>query len=376
MVTDTAYMFLIGTALVRLKWFLIFGGFCLFFLFRVSSAHALDRALTTSEVSKLKKNLQTEPNNKVSRRFLMDHYAREKLWTEYVNVAQPIQKDLPAKIQLELINAYLSLKDGKGALSVIGFYQSQNPPNSETKVLEADALLHIALKATTEPARKQAGVDVITVLREAIRLDPLNKTAYFRWIDVLKTFWTSYAEDALQVYYQLESATKEANNYLDEKCALYVQAALWDQAMETCKRGIVQKSPKIESYVNLAKAQSVKESLQESKKTLKQLVTRYPQSVEAHRALADNYFSENNFISAAEHYRISTQLDPSNPDAYLFLAECEFRQKKYLEALEAYKQNCTLSRTLASEFKHATGELRANYPLHNKYKNVMSSCQK
>jgi tetratricopeptide (TPR) repeat protein len=207
-------------------------------------------------------------------------------------------------------------------------------------------------------------------------LDPLNKTAYFRWIDVLKTFWTSYAEDALQVYYQLESATKETNGYLDDKCGLYVQAALWDQALETCKRGIVQTSPRIETYVNLAKAQAVKESLQDSKKTLKALVTRFPQAVEAHTALADNYFSENNFILAAEHYRISTKLDPSNPGPFLSLAECEFRQKKYVEALEAYKKNCSLSRTLASEFKHATGELRSNYPLHNKYKNVMSSCQK
>ncbi len=376
MFTDNIYMFLIGTAFMRLKWFLIFGGFCLFFLFQISMAHALDRTLTREEVAKLKKNLAAEPANKMSRRFLMDHYAREKMWADYVVTAQPIQKDLPAKIQLELIQAHLLLKDGKSALSVIGFYQSQNPPSSETKVLEADALLLLALKGTTEVARKQGGVDVITVLREAIRLDPLNKTAYFRWIDVLKTFWTSYAEDALQVYYQLESATKETNGYLDDKCALYVQAALWDQALETCKRGIVQTSPKIETYVNLAKSQAVKESLQDSKKTLKALVTRFPQAVEAHTALADNYFSENNFILAAEHYRASTKLDPSNPDAFLLLAECEFRQKKYLEALEAYKQNCNLSRTLASEFKHATGELRSNYPLHNKYKNVMSSCQK
>ncbi len=306
----------------------------------------------------------------------MDHYARQKEWLNYVTIAQPIQKDLPAKAQLELVQAYLFLQDGKSALSVIGYYQSQNPPSSETKVLEADAMLQLTLKTTTEVARKQGGVDIIAVLREAIRLDPLNKTAYFRWIDVLKTFWTSYAEDALQVLYQLESATKETNGYLDEKCALYVQASLWDQALETCKRGIVLKNPKIESYVNLAKAQAVKESLQESKKTLKLLVTRFPQAVEAHRALADNYFSENNFILAAEHYRTTTQLDPSSPEPFLYLAECEFRQKKYLEALEAYKQNCRLSRTLASEFKHATGELRSNYPLHNKYKNVMSSCQK
>jgi tetratricopeptide (TPR) repeat protein len=368
-------MFLIGTHYWRLKFFLLFSSICLFFLFGFT-AQALDRHLTKAEVEKLKKNILKEPNNLVSRRFLMDHYAKEKKWPEYILVAQPVQKDLPAAEQLFLVKTYLELEDGKGALAVIGFYQSQHGITSETKILEAEALTLLAEEDPVETSRRQKAIEAIAILREAVRLNPENKTAYLRWIEVLQLFWTNYAEDALQVYSLLETATKNTSGYLNEKCALYVDAALWDHALETCKRSLEQANTHIESYINLAKAQNIKLSLQESKKTLKALVKRFPNSTDAHKALAFDYFSENNFISAAEHYKKATLLNPTDSESFLYLAQSEFQQKKYLEALESYKKNCHLSRTLASEFKHSTGELRSHYPLHNKYKKVMSSCQK
>lgn len=369
-------MYLIGARLVRLKFFLVLGGLCLLSLFYISTAHGLERILTGEEVEKLQKNIRAQPNNVVARRFLMDHYLKAEKWQEAVTVAQPMLKDLPAKEQLFLIKAYLNLQDGKGAGAVIGFYQSQYGVTSESKVLEAEALTLLAQKDQVEASRKQKAIDIIAVLREAIRLNPQNELAYFRWINLLETFWTSYADDALQVYHLLEVATKNNLAYLNEKCALYVKAELWDQALETCKRTVRYENSSMESYLYLSKAQHIKESLQESKKTLKELVARFPQSAQGHKALGQDYFTENNFISAAEHFKKATELDGSDSESFLFLAQSDFRQKKYLEALAAYKKNCQISRTLASEFKHSTGELRNNYPLHNKYKKVMSSCQK
>lgn len=369
-------MYLIGTRLLRLKFFLIFGGLCLLSLFYMSSAHALERILTKEEVEKLQKNIRLQPNNVVARRFLMDHYLKAEKWQEAITVAQPMQKDLPAKEQLLLIKAHLHLQDGKGASAVIGFYQSQYGITSESKVLEAEALTLLANKDPVEATRRQKAIDIITVLREAIRLNPQNELAYFRWIKVLEAFWTTYADDALQVYHLLEVATKNPLAYLNEKCALYVKAELWDQALETCKRTVRYENSTAESFLNLSKAQHIKESLQESKKTLKDLIVRFPNSAAAHKALGSDYFEENNFILAAEHFKKATALDPNDSESFLLLAQSDFRQKKYLDALAAYKKNCQISRTLASEFKHSTGELRSNYPLHNKYKKVMSSCQK
>ncbi len=361
---------------MRLKFFLLLGVFCLLSLFGMSQSHGLDRLLAPEEVEKLNKNIRQDPNSLISRRFLIDHYAKEKKWSELVAVAHPVQKNLFPAEQLILTRAYLELEDGKSAHSVIGFYQSEHGATSETKLLEASALTHLAEKDPVEASRRQKAVDIIAILRESIRLDNQNKQAYLQWIDTLEIFWTSYAEDALQVYTLLEAATKDFVSYLNEKCALYVDAQLWDQALDSCKKSVRHETAHQESYIHLAKAQGIKESLQESKKTLKTLVERFPDSAIGHKALAYDYYTENNFISAADHYKKATELNPNDSESFLYLAQSEFRQKKYLEALEAFKKNCHLSRTLASEFKHSTGELRSQYPLHNKYKKAMSSCQK
>jgi tetratricopeptide (TPR) repeat protein len=369
-------MFLIGTPLLRLKFLLhIFVTFC-FFVSLASESRALDRPLTPEEIEKLKKNISIDPLNLTSRRFLMDHFAKEKNWQELVTIAHPVQKDLPAADQILLTKTYIQLKDAKSAGAVIGFYQSKFGPSAESKLLEAEILTLFAEKDPVEQSRKQKAIEIIAVLREGIQLDPKNKDSYLAWVKTLETFWSSYAEDALQVYHLLETATKDPISYLNPKCDLLVKASLWDQALEVCKKAVKQEAADIQSYVNLAKAQSIKKSLAESKVTLQNLVLRFPNSAAAHKALAFDYFSENNFISSAEHYKRATELDPNDSESFLFLAQSEFRQKKYLEALEAYRQNCRLSRTLASEFKHSAGELRNNYPLHNKFKNAMSSCQK
>jgi tetratricopeptide (TPR) repeat protein len=367
-------MFLIGTLLLRLKFLLLLLGTTTLFI--SANSLALDRPLTVEEIDKLKKNIAADPLNMTSRRFLMDHYAKEKNWKELVVIAQPVQKDLPAADQILLTKTYIQLQDAKSASAVIGFYQSRFGASAESKLLEAEALTLIAQLDPVESSRKQKAIEIIAVLREGIQLDPKNKEAYLAWVKTLETFWTSYAEDALQVYHLLETATKDTISYLNPKCDLLVKASLWDQALEVCKKATKQEGADILSYVNLAKSQSIKKSLSESKATLVDLVNRFPNSAAAHKALAYDYFSENNFISSAEHYKRATELDPNDSESFLFLAQSEFRQKKYLEALEAYKKNCRLSRTLASEFKHSAGELRNNYPLHNKFKNAMSSCQK
>ncbi len=368
-------MYLIGTVYLRLKFLFPWGSLGLCFLLTVN-VFALDRSLTSEEVDKLNKNIATDPENLKARRFLIDHYAKENNWQDLITIAQPIQKSLPATEQLLLVRTYLKTGDAKSALAVIGFYQSQYGSTSDSKLLEAQALTQLADHDQVEISRRQKAVEIITVLRESLRLDPQNKDAYFSWINVLKTFWTSYAEDALQVYHLLETATKSPLSYLDEKCALLVEATLWDQALEICKKSIRQEDADQDSYIHLAKAQAIKETLQDSKTTLQELAKRFPESANAHKALAKDYFTENNFISSAEHFKKATELTPDDAESYLFLAQAEFRQKKYNEALDAFTKNCQLSRTLASEFKHSTGELRSLYPLHHKYKNAMSSCQK
>lgn len=370
-------MSFIGTIVLRLKFFSSLLGLGIILSIFPVSAFCLERSLTNDEIQKLEKNLKTNPQNTTAARFLIKHYSLEKSPARVVEIARPLQKDLPAAELILLSKAFLELQDGTSALSTVQFLLSKEPPTSELKQIEAQAMTLLANKESSEDIKKQKALAIIDVLKEAIRLDSKNKAAYFQWIDVLETFWVSSTEDVLLVYQLLEVATKDSTSYLNEKCELSVDATLWDQGLSICKQALSSGVAKENTYVFLAKAQEVKESKDESRKTLLQMVEKFPQSPLAHRTLGLSDFLTGNYIAAAEQLQKASELDPRDEEVFLKLADAQFQLKKYEPALHSYETHCRLSRTLASEFKHSTGELRKiNYPLHNKYKKSMSSCQK
>lgn len=369
-------MYLIGTNLVKLKMSLavtvMLGALCWSW-----PARAFDRSLTEEEVAKLEKNAKDDPSNSMSRRFLIDHYTKAGDWKKVTEFARPAQKDWPASTLIQAMNAYLEVGDGVSAATLASQYHAKFPLTSESKTIEGKALAMVARAETKDPVRKQKAQLAIDVLKDTAKMTPKDPTAYLAWVGVLREFWPNVPEDALHVYKILEGATGNYESYLSEKCELYVKASWWDQALTSCQRAVKKRPDHVESFIFLAQAQRVKVDIEVAKQTLEDILVEFPESGPGHLALATLLMEQSNFAGATDHYRKAIANKVADASVFLGLAQAEYQQKKYEEALEAYKSNCKLNRSVASEFRNATGQLRtpATYPLHIKYKNVMSSCR-
>lgn len=344
-------------------------------VFCVSSSWALERELTPDEVSRLENNLKTDPQSVASRRFLFNHYFREKKCDKAAAVAEPVQGQFNQKEMLLLFNCLNQIGDGQSLLSSLGYYQSRFQATGTSKYYEALAYAHLARRESNQDRKREIATKAIEFFKESIKLDPLTKDAYFAWIDVLKEFWVAYHEDAISVYRQLETALKSHNAYAAEKCALYLASGSWNEAKYTCSASIESFPTKLESYANLSEALLVTGDKEKAKAILIKGLQRDKKSFPINRAYGNLYVKENNFVTAEEHYSRALASDPSAADVYLSLAQSQFQQKKYDSALKNFHRNCWMKKKIAAEFINSTGQLRDNIPLHARFKSVMSACQ-
>lgn len=368
-------MYLIGTNHLKLKiWRVIPAIFCI--LCWAISAEAFERELLPEEVAKLESNAKSDPRNVIARRFLIEHYSKEEKWLKVNEFSAGIYSELPAATLLKVASACIQNFDGPGAIAALGAFHGKSSATPASKTMEGLALATIAMKNYKDADRKQRAITALDVFKEAIVQWPKEPAPYKGWIATLNDIWPDNVEDRIQVYKKLENATGDFETYLVEKCELFVKARFWDQALVGCQRAIKKHPGNIDCLVNLARAQKVRYDMETAMETLTKAIQSDPNSVIAHVIYAEFAMEQNNYISAAEHYRVAISLDKNNTFAYLGLAKAEFQLKKYEEALVAYKNNCRLSRTVASEFRSAEGKLRIeNNPLHIQYKNVMSSCR-
>lgn len=370
-------MSLIGRTLFRLKLVASQRGYLLFLIVALLPLpnHALNRALSESEVALLEKNIATDGQNMSSAHFLVHHYFLKKQWSDLVRVAQPRQKLLTPQGAMLLVRAYLQLGEGASAQNVLGQIHGQVGPTGESKLLETRALMLMAQKEKTDIEKMNLANQAILTVRAAADLDPKNKKIYLTWVDVLRAFWPSFAQDALNVIKVMEQKTDDYESSLALKCELFTKAALWDQGAVACKRAIKARPKDVMSHYYLADVQAVKVGPEERKKILVQLGRDNPKHYEVQKALAELYYIEQNYVAAAAKYRLIAEIDATDLTAVLRLAQSEFKIKQYAAALESYKKHCKNSRMVASEFKDATKQLRSDKNLHKFYDEAMQSCR-
>lgn len=337
--------------------------------------HAIERALSAQEIKTLQNNLKQDPKNKSSRRFLFQHYFRQKNWTQAVAIGLPGQADFPKEDLLDLARADIALDDGAAALAVIAFYHGKFQPVGTSRYLEGMGHLMTAKKELDVNRGKEKATVAIGFFKDAVRLDPKTFEAYFAWITALKEFWTQYHDDTIQVYKQLEAANGNPRAFLVEKCELYVSASLWEEAISTCQESVAVYPDKVDSYTRLATALLVKGDSDKALAVLQKAERRNSKSFLVQSSLGDFYTKDANWVLASKHYTNALKIDPKAAPEYLGLAMSEFKLKKYPEALKAFHQNCYVSKKLAKEFVNATGQLRDNVTWHNRYKAVSTGCQ-
>jgi tetratricopeptide (TPR) repeat protein len=344
-------------------------------LANAAPAQALDRQLRPDEVSTLEANLKKDPKNEASRRFLFDHYVREKQWVEAAAVGQPAPEALTQAQLLTLADVCIALEDGGALLSGVTYYNGKFQPMAHTRYLEGMAYFYMGKANKLLLKKREHGTTAIGFFKDSIRLDPAPTEAYFAWLKTLKEFWVQYYDDAIQVYRLLDLNSKTKDAYLAEKCELYFDSHLWNEASEVCALSVEKYPEKVDSYARLAATLQVRGDNEKARAVLLRALKRNPKAFAVQKGAGDLYLSEANYVKASEYYYTALKLDPTATPVYLSLALAEFNLKRYPEALSAFHVNCFNAKKIPKEFINATGQLRDNIPLHNKYKLVMSSCQ-
>ena len=370
-------MSLIGKTLLRLKRarsLASYGCLVVGLLISVRSV-ALDRVLSDNELKRLEFNISQSVDSLASAYFLIQHYSLKKNWEDVVRVAQPRQKQLtPAMAEL-LVRAYLQLGDGLSAQSVLGQIHGQRSPSGDSKLLETQALIAIAKNEKTDIEKMNRAQQALQTIRDAVDLEPKNKKIYLQWVNLLREFWPSFAQDALNVIKVMEQKTEDYESSLSLKCELYTKASLWDQGLVACQRAIKAKPQEPMSYLYLAEVLGIKVGSEERKKKLLQVGRDHPRHYEVQKTLAEMYYSEQNYVESAAKFKLLVDLQPTDLEAILKLAQSEFKIKEYRSALDTYKKHCKNSRMIASEFKEATKQLRSDKSLHKFYSEAMQSCR-
>ena len=345
-------------------------------VFSLSKAYALDRDLASSEVEQLYKNLQANPENVTSRRFLFEFYIKKKQWKSAVEVILPAQEKLTSTELIRLAEAQLEIADAKGALNILTFWSNKNAPTAHAKFIEGKSYALLAGKEATMEQKKAKVLLAVEAFKAAISIDPKKEDAYLQWAATIEKYLSVYAEEATLVYRKLIENNGEKEAYMINRCRYAVEARYWDEAIKVCETARSQLPESPEGAVFLSQAYMANDSKELAKKTLISAVTATPKSFLARKELADFYMKEGNPVAAVEHYTAAVGIDNTSAPAYLGQARALYQTKRYDDALVAYQKNCKLSRMVASDFKTSMGLLRSNPRLHQKYKSTIDACRK
>lgn len=336
---------------------------------------ALNRDLASSEIDKLENNVRKDPQNKVSAKFLIQHYYNKQQWKNLVRVAQPQQKTLEMPLAMMLVEGYLAINDGYSAYALLGHIQGSAGATAETKLWEARTLVIMARGEKTSIQKINHANKSVQVIREAAELDAKNEDVYLEWVDILREFWPHLAQDALNVVNVMEQKLDDYESHIPLKCDLYTKAALWDQGAVACQRAIKMNPKDVSSRLNYAEVLNIKENPEARKKALMSVAKDHPAHYEAQLRLGDLYFAAQDFVGATAQYKKVLEIRKNDVPTMLKLAQSEFKIKQFTSALETYKSHCKQARMVSSEFKDATKQVRADRKLYKQYEDAMLSCR-
>lgn len=337
---------------------------------------ALDRDLASFEIDQLHKNIQSNPENVKSRRFLFEFYCKKKQWKQAVDTILPAQAHLLPEELILLAEAQLELQDSKGAHNVLTFWHNKNAATAHSKFLEGKGFAILAAKETNADNKKNNVLLAVEAFKASIKIDPKQEESYLEWASTIQKNLSVYAEEAVLIYRRLIENNGEKNEYLVDRCRYSVEAKFWDDALKACENAVEKLPENPEAAVFLSQAYTANDKKDLAKQTLLNAVEKNPKSFLARKEMANYYMREENPVAALEQFNAALAIDSSSAETYLGQAKALYQTKRYEEALLAYKQNCKLSRMVASEFKTSMGLLRQNQNLHNRYKNAIDACRK
>jgi tetratricopeptide (TPR) repeat protein len=182
--------------------------------------------------------------------------------------------------------------------------------------------------------------------------------------------------EALNVIYDMKKNTGEQPYTLNKTCELQSLLNLHTQSMRSCKIAI-KKNPRVaENYVYLAQAHEVKGNDKEREWLLKKTQKRFRDNALALREFGRLLKDQGNCHLAIKWLSQSIKINDKDKISHKIFADCNFKSKNYVEALNSYTKQCQLEKMISHEFKTATATLnqQGQFQWAQKYELNMSQC--
>ncbi|MCB0377139.1 MAG: tetratricopeptide repeat protein [Bdellovibrionales bacterium] len=336
----------------------------------------LGRPLKDKEIAKLKENLEKNPTNVNSRRFLADHYAIQKNWNEVNRLLTPIADSLPEESLLLLIDANMKTRRMALAESLIKI------PLSQKKVSKKAYLK--AVELYTQKAEMEANKDIrsllvnqlFNLLKTASHQDPQEVAYYDLQLETLRKFVPHFQYDSLRVLEDMKTneVTLSGKHY-SLACEFNYLAGYSKQAKEDCREAMKQDPDNPKNLIHLGKTYLQAGDHDTAMRMLASVGDKYNKSEEALFNTAEAYYESKDLKKAYEYYKKATQHKDAEARDYLGLAKVSFELKKYEESLAAFTKNCQMTRFLHHEFRLASGLLKDQPEWQHRFRAKMQNCK-
>lgn len=340
-----------------------------------SYAKAL-RELNESEVNKLKANIEKNPENMVSRRFLALHYFEKKNWVQVTRHLAPVAENLPTPLLRILAKSYVNLGNIRQAETIIRIPLSAKTVSPESYLLAAEVYAAKGRSSTINVVSQPAKDLLFETLKTAQLAYPNNYLIYETRINYLEEFVPHYQYEALKV---LEDMTKNKLKFKPKHysmvCKFNHLSGFTKQTTTSCLEAIEKDPSTPGNYIYLGQTHINIGEKEKGMRVLASVGEKFSDSEEALWATADAYYSNKNLPEAFNYFKKATNHPDVKPRDFLGFAKVAFDLKKYDVALMAFDKHCSMTETLDHEFRRASGLLKS--PLWKaRFRRKMMNCQK
>ncbi len=349
----------------------------LVFLISEDLCAELKRNLNSSEISRLTKNIQSNPQNVRSRLFLANHYFQLKNWSQVIGILSPVSEKIPDKSLKQLSHSYLQVGKPREAHALVGTLLSHTPKSTDAFLLAVEIDSEIAQQTSFEPEATEAKERLFKTLKEAQKLQPTEIRLYETWLSMLEKHVSHYAFEALRV---MEDMKKNKLSFAAKHHSLFCKynylSGYNKETQQACELAAKEDPKNPENRIYLGQSYVNTGEEEKGQRMLASLGEKFSSSAKALHATAQNYHKNQNLSQAYLFYKKAVAHPQGLDESYLGLAQVAFELRKYDVAMNAFKEHCRRTDKLHQEFRRASGLLKDSPEWQSRYRQTMLDCKK
>ncbi|MCJ8275288.1 MAG: hypothetical protein HRT44_06020 [Bdellovibrionales bacterium] len=329
------------------------------------------------QVERLRKNIQDNPENVNSRRFLARFYSEKGDWNEVVYILSPVAERLPSKELKLLVKANLNTNKVRQAENIVRIPLSQKYVSVDTYLLATEVYAFKARNSTDPLVTVPATKELFKYIKTAQETYPSSYRVYETWISFLEEFVPHSAFEALKVLDDMVAAkVKLKPKHYSLYCKFSYKAGFTKQSKKMCVTALEKDPSNPANLIYLGQTHMNTGDKAEGMRMLASVGNKFSDSEEALWATANAHYGEKNLQEAYTFYKKAMNHEDAQPRDYLGYAKVAFELKKYKESLAAFDKHCRITKVLDHEFRRSSGLLKNSPRWRQRFRNKMMNCQK